>query len=134
MTNSIEWIRKQIDDLEDYMKGHGGYEEVAIAAAELDQKFVDVEDNLIIIYTTGASENLLRFPQQLFSHFKMLGNYVMTGDARPTDSKYEVYDELSQRLDTYLKQFNNLVNRDLVQFNEMLISKKLSTISEPSLE
>ena len=134
MTNSIEWIRKQIDDLEDYVKGHGGYEKVAAAAAELDQKFVDVEDNLIVIYTTGATENLLRFPQQLFSHFKMLGRYVMSGDARPTDSKYEVYNELSLRLETYLKQFNNLVNRDLVQFNKMLISKKLSTISEPLLE
>jgi len=134
MGNSIEWIRKQIDDLQDFMKANETADEVLEASKKLDQKFIDVEQNLIVLRTTGASENGLRFPQQLFSHIKMLNNYVMTGDARPTKSKYEVFEELSQRLDGYLKQFDNLIHLDLAQFNKMLMSNKLSTISEPPIE
>jgi hypothetical protein len=75
--------------------------EVMEASKALDQKFIAVERKLFILRTTGASENLLRFPQQLYSHLKMLGYHVMTGDARPTQSKYEVFEELSRRLKQY---------------------------------
>ena len=86
----------------------------------LEQKFIDLEGKLIILRTTGASENGLRFPQQLFSHLKMLGYYVMTGDARPTRSKYEVFEVLSQRLQQYQNEYHSLVRNDLWPFNERL--------------
>ena len=50
----------------------------------------------------------------------MLGNYVMTGDARPTGSKYEVYDVLAERLRAYEADFDKLIENQLSTFNEML--------------
>ena len=120
MVNSIEWIRKQIADLQEVMKAKGTSEELLKASMNLEQKFIDLEGKLIILRTTGASENGLRFPQQLFSHLKMLGYYVMTGDARPTRSKYEVFEVLSQRLQQYQNEYHSLVRNDLLQFNERL--------------
>ena len=129
MGNSIEWIRKQIDDLQDFMQAKGTVEEVMEASRTLDQKFIGVEQKLFILRTTGASENLLRFPQQLFSHLKMLGYYVMTGDARPTKSKYDVFEELSQRLQQYQNEYHTLVITDLKAFNKMLGEKGILTIN-----
>jgi len=129
MTNSIEWIRKQIDDLQDFMKANSVEKEVMEASKRLDQKFINIEQNLIVLRTTGASENGLRFPQQLFSHIKMLNNYVMTGDARPTKSKYEVFEELSLRLAQYIKTYDTLVETDLNKFNTMLNGKGIQAIN-----
>lgn len=129
MGNSIEWIRKQIDDLQDFMKTDGVGKDVIEASVKLDQKFIDVEQKLFVLRTTGASENGLRFPQQFYSHIKMLGNYVMNGDARPTKSKYDLFKELSQRFKQYQKDYETLVDNDLKEFNKMLNKKGILTIN-----
>jgi len=131
MGNSIEWIRKQIDDLEDLVRGHSDMAEVDEAAAAFDQKLIDLEREFYILRTTGASENLLRFPAGLFSHFKMLGRYVMTGDARPSASKYEVFDELSGRLERYREIYGTLVMTDLEEFNALVRAHGLAGVSVP---
>jgi len=131
MGNSIEWIRKEIDDLEDLVRGHSDMAEVEEAAAAFDQKLIDLEREFYILRTTGASENLLRFPAGLFSHFKMLGRYVMTGDALPSPSKYEVFDELSGRLERYLEIYGTLVVTDLEEFNALARAHGLAGVSVP---
>jgi hypothetical protein len=129
--NAIEWIRKQIDDLEDLVRGRADMAEVEEAAATFDRALIDLEREFYILATTGASENLLRFPAGLLSHFKMLGRYVTTGDARPTPSKYEVFDELSARLQSHREIFGTLVSRDLEAFNAIARARGLAGISLP---
>ena len=129
MGNNIEWIRKQIDDLREYLSANGAGKDVIEACKRLDQKFIDIEQKLFVLRTTGASENGLRFPQQLFSHLKMLGYYVMTGDARPTKSKYDLFKELSERLKQYQRDYKLLVDIDLKEFNQMLTEKGIFTIN-----
>ncbi len=131
MGNSIEWVRKQIYDLQDHLLANNFQKEVVEASKALDRKFIEVEKKLFILRTTGASENLLRFPQQLYSHFKMLGYYVTMGDARPTRSKYEVFEELSQRLQQYQQAYQTLVNTDLKAFNTKLGEKGIFALNAP---
>ena len=131
MGNSIEWLRKQIDDLEALLDGTENVDEVKEAATVFDQKLIDLERELYILRTTGASENLLRFPAGLFSHFKMLGDYVMTGDARPTPSKYEVFEELSARLAQYEEVFGTLLSADLQGFNAVARAHGLAGVALP---
>ena len=134
MGNSIEWIRKQIDDIEALVGVRSDRAAVEEAAAAYDQKLVELERKFYILRTTGASENLLRFPAGLFSHFKMLGRYVTTGDARPTPSKYEVFEELSARLDRHRETFRILTKDDLEKFNATLQTHGLAGISAPRME
>lgn len=129
MGNSIEWIRKQIDDLEDLVRGRADMTEVEDAATSFDQQLIALEREFYILRTTGASENLLRFPAGLFSHFQMLGRYVMTGDARPTPSKYAVFDELSARLEQYREVYGTLIFRDLDEFNAIVRAHGLGGIA-----
>ncbi|NOR15971.1 MAG: hypothetical protein GQ544_09715 [Candidatus Aminicenantes bacterium] len=129
MGNSIEWIRKQIDDLQAYLKANKSRNDILEASEALDRKFIEVEQKLFILTTSGASENLLRFPQQLYSHFKMLGYYVTSGDAHPTRSKYEVFEELSQRLQQHQQAYQSLLKTDLKAFNTKLSEKGILTIN-----
>ena len=129
--NSIEWIRKQIDDLEDLVRDRADMAEVEEAAVAFDQKLIELERELYILRTTGASENLLRFPAGLFSHFKMLGRYVTTGEARPTPSKYEVFDELSARLEQYREIYGTLVSKDMEECNAIVRAHGLAGVSVP---
>ncbi len=134
MGNNLEWLRKQIDDLEAMVKGHDGMGEVESALATYDGELIALERQFYILQTTGASENLLRYPAGLFSHFKMLGYYVTTGDARPTPSKIAVFDELSARLDVHFELYEDLVGADLVEFNTFVQSRGLAGISIPPKE
>ncbi len=117
MGNSIERIRKQLDD---FQAARQANDDVKIASEKLEAELIELEAKLYLLNATGASENLLRFPSQLYTHFKMLGNYVMTGDARPTGSKYELYDVLAERLRAYEADFDKLIENQLSTFNEML--------------
>ena len=117
MGNSIERIRKQLDE---FQAARQANDDVKIASEKLEAELIEIEAKLYLLNATGASENLLRFPSQLYSHFKMLGYYVMTGDARPTRSKYEVYDVLTERLRAYEAAYETLVENQLAIFNEML--------------
>ncbi len=134
MGNDIEWVRKQIDDLEELVDGSADAPVIKEAAAELDQKLIDLEQQFYILQTTGASENLLRYPAGLFSHLKMLGRYVTTGDARPTRSKYEVFDELSGRLKEHEAVFESLMSTELDNFNTLVRGRGLAGISRPPTE
>lgn len=117
MGNSIERIRKQLDN---FQAARQANDDVKIASEKLEAELIELEAKLYLLNATGASENLLRFPSQLYTHFKMLGYYVMTGDARPTGSKYDVYDVLAERLRAYEADFEKLIENQLSTFNEML--------------
>ena len=61
----------------------------------------------------------------------MLGRYVMTGDARPTPSKYEVFEELSARLERHRENYGTLISTDLQAFNAIARRHGLAGISIP---
>ena len=113
------------------MRGRADMTAAQQAAAAFDQKLIDLEREFYILRTTGASENLLRFPAGLFSHLKMLGRYVMTGDARPTASKYEVFDELSARLEQHREVYGTLISTDLDEFNSIARAHGLPGVAVP---
>ena len=61
----------------------------------------------------------------------MLGRYVMTGDARPTPSKYEVFDELSARLEQHREIYGTLVSTEMEEFNAIVRAHGLAGVSVP---
>lgn len=131
MGNQIELVRKQLHDLN---SRRGTSDKVIEKSKSLDQKLVDIEQQLFVLRTTGASENGLRFPQQLFSHVKMFGYYISQGDSAPTASKYELFHELSRRLENLQETYKRLVDSDLWTFNRMLDKMGMVKIEVKNLE
>ena len=127
--NSIERIRYQIESLR---ADHAMNRDLHNLLEQLESDFVALEGQLYILNTTGASENLLRYPSQLFSHFKMLGYYVMSGDSRPTSSKYEVLDILSGQLERIVTAYEQLLSTDVPNVNHQLAVEGYQEIEEAS--
>ncbi len=127
MGNTIELLRQQIDDLQHATENQN--QPLYNLSVEMDEKLITIEKHLYLLHTTGASENLLRFPAQLYSHLQMLGKYVTAGDTHPSASKYKVYAQLSDKLDNYLTAFQQLLSKDLVELNAVLNSSGYGEIA-----
>jgi hypothetical protein len=131
MINEVEWIRKQIDDLNDRLKGQERYESVIEGGNELDQKLIDFEQNLFQLRLTGGGQDVFRNPAKLYARFGFLFSDVETSwggvgsDWPPTSQAIEVHGILKQRLRTYQARFRALVRDDLSAFNSMLRENNL---------
>ncbi len=53
-----------------------------------------------------------------------------SGDYKPTEQSYEVFKDLSARLDTQLARLDAIAKTDLPAFNAQLASKQLEPVKD----
>jgi photosystem II stability/assembly factor-like uncharacterized protein len=128
MINQIEWIRKQLYDLMAVLEGEEDNETVLEEAGSLDDKFIEVEKNLFQMRLTGAGQDTLRWPAQLYVKFSSLVGEIMRADFKPTDQQVELYDVLKSRLETQQSALDELLANALPAFNVTLELKGVSRI------
>jgi hypothetical protein len=128
MVNQIEWIRKQIYDLQDKIKENKKVGDVAKAGKDLDDKLMAVEENLIQLKLTGGSQDILRWPMKLYGKISMLAGSIMSGDFPPTDQAFEVHALYKEQISAYQGQIKELVEKDVATFNKILEENKLEGI------
>ena len=76
-----------------------------------------------------SGQDPLNFPIRLNNRLAALGRSVATGDARPTNGAYQVYDELSAELAGHLKTLDTAVNAELPRVNDRLRALRLEPLS-----
>ena len=87
-----------------------------IAAGEtLVRKLTDVEGE-IYQYRNQSSQDPLNYPIKLNNKLAALAGVVGSTDARPTDSSYQVYKELSSRLEAQLSTLETIIKTDIEAF------------------
>jgi hypothetical protein len=132
MVNQIEWIRKQIYDLQDMLKekeeGKESVENIVKAGKELDEKLIGVEENLVQLKLTGGSQDILRWPMKLYGKVSMLAGTVSSGDFAPTDQSREVHAMYKEEILDYQARLKALVEKDIPDFNSLLQEKDLQGI------
>jgi hypothetical protein len=114
MINQLEWIRKQIYDLDALLEGDKDAESIIAAGKELDKK--------IILVVINKLQSLVR--------------NVSSADFPPTTQEIELHEIFKARLETYQNQFNELLKKDLPAFNSLLKEKNLPhpiTIKSPEV-
>jgi len=67
-----------------------------------------IEENLYQV-KNQSSQDPLNFPIKINNRLAALERSVETGDARPTNASYKVFDELSSELQKYLESLNKLL-------------------------
>jgi len=97
---------------------------------ELKDKFTAVEGE-IYQYRNQSNQDPLNFPIKLNNKIAALMGQVEGVDGRPTAQAYEVFDYLTDQLDTQLNQLNVLITTDLAEFNRLLREKGLDPIQPP---
>ncbi len=130
MINQLEWIRKQIYDLNALLKGDKDAELIIAAGKELDEKIISVEDNLFQIKVTGRGQDYWAFrgESKLINKLQSLVRSVSSADFPPTTQEIERHKMFKAQLETQQNQFNELLKNDLAAFNGLLNENNLPHI------
>lgn len=130
MINQIELIRKQIYDLKEMLKENESAAPVITAGKELDKKLIAVEENLFQMRLTGgtAGQDSLRWPNKYYASIVRVASQIAKSDFPPTKPQAEAHERFKKRLESYQNQFNELLNKDLPAFNNLLKEKNISNI------
>jgi hypothetical protein len=127
LVNRVEIARSQLETLPRLTDDAS----IRKAAGDLNQKFIDLEMNLIELRLTGAQDGV-RYAAKLISRFGYLANGMSNADFRPTNQHLEVQKLLAERLRAQLSQFDALTAKDMAAFNETLTKRNLPHIVVPA--
>ena len=127
VVNEIEWIRRQLDDLDDVLEDRGEPDLVDVAG-ELNGTLIAVEERLMQLWSTGTGQDGVRWPAKALSRLTYLAGTVATADFPPTDQQREVYAVLQERLELAHQELQALLANDLPAFNRMLQGRGMGTV------
>jgi hypothetical protein len=128
MVNRIEWVRRQLYDLQAVLEAQGNADELVAAAGDLDEKAVAVEESLIQLRTTGTGQDGVRWPSKLVGRLGYLAGAIATADFPPTDQQREVHEVLRERLRRVREALDALLTTDLPAFNRLLQQRNLAPV------
>jgi photosystem II stability/assembly factor-like uncharacterized protein len=128
VVNNAELVRYQLQQLPKLVADA----DIAQVAASIEQKFTDLEMNLMELRATGRGQDGVRWGAKLYGKLNYLANGLMSNDYRPTAQQLEVHKLHQQRLKELQSQINTLLNTDLSMFNDKLRARNLSTIIVPT--
>lgn len=127
MVNKSEWMRKQIDDLQELLKEQEN-EAVEEALKNLDDSIIEVEAKLFQLTLTGTFADDLRGPTMLYSKLMNLAGQVQQGDFKPTDQQIAVHEMHRKNLSDYEKMMDKVLSELLPNTNEVLESNNFPKV------
>jgi kynureninase len=123
----IRNVKSQIDD----RVKKANDPKMADAAQQLKDKLSRVEEELYQV-RNQSSQDPLNYPIKLNNKLAALLGAVEGVEGRPTAQSYEVFKELSARLDQQLTWLNTIFIQDVPRFNtQWLRSRNLDPITVP---
>ena len=127
--NRIEWIRRQLLDLQAVAEDFGTNTQAIIANAdELNGTLIAVEEKLLQLKITGTGQDRVRWPTKVWGRLTYLANAVAVADFPPTDQHREVHQVLRARLSAFEQELEQLMQNELPAFNRTLEDNGLPRI------
>lgn len=111
-------IRDTRKEVEQGMKSIG--DPAANAAAKEFLAKITVIENDLYQTKNQSGQDPLNFPIKLNNRLSSLRRSIETGDAKPTDGAYKVFEELSKELEGHLNKLNVILNGELPSLNQKL--------------
>ncbi len=115
--NTIRDIKGQIDNLTRRMREQASEKSVGDAAKSLKDKLTAVEEEIIQV-KIKSNQDALNYPIKLNNKLAALLGSVSGGDARPTKQSYDVFADLSAKVDVQLAKLKQIMDADLPAFNK----------------
>jgi len=127
--NQIEWLRRQLLDLQAVVADTGdGQQSVVEAIDEIGGTLIAVEEKLIQMKLTGTGQDRVRWPTMLSGRFAYLSRNVATYDFPPNDQQREVQAVLKDRMQGVLVELKSIVDSDVTSLNQTLASQGFPTV------
>lgn len=125
---SIKNIRKinaQLEAFQKQYKDNEGVKELIEKAKKLSEDFSEIEKAL---YQTQnrSGQDPLNFPIKLTNKLAHLNSLVGMDDFPPTQQDIAVKNELTQKINTELVKFDQLVTNEIKNFNDQFNAKQLN--------
>jgi len=106
----------------------GAASTIAAQGRALDAKLAAVQDELVQMNIREGND-VLTYPAKLNNLIAALAPVVAATDTAPTAQSYEVFKDLSGRLDRQLAILDEVMERDVAAFNKALEEQRISAIS-----
>jgi photosystem II stability/assembly factor-like uncharacterized protein len=117
--NSMRASRTKLAELQRQTATDSNTKALVDAAANFDKKMAPIEERLIQV-NMKASEDNLRYPNQLNEQYDTFIATVNGDDVRPTEPQRQVFAELHRRLGEQLANWKSLRDTDLPALNSQL--------------
>ncbi len=127
--NQMLDLRTQLKGLSGRLpEGDASSAQIVRASEALDKKIQAAQDLLIDMRIT-SSEDSLAYPLGLDGKLSTLATTVEgTSDSAPTQPDYEVFQDLSKKLDEDLSKWGHILSSDLADFHKLTAQHNLQTI------
>ena len=136
MVNQIEVIRGQLVQFTSLLSvpaavaggSQGDHGAIKSAAADLDKKLIDIEEQLIQRRLTGQGQDTVRWPPRLISKLNYLGSGLSGSDFPPTTQQREVHAMFKTQLAALRSRLDEVVKKELDAFNKLLRERGIQNI------
>ena len=100
---------------------------IATPGQELDASLASVQDELVQMNIRNGND-VLSYPAKLNNLIAALAPVVAATDTAPTAQSYEVFKDLSERLDRQLGRLKQIMDRDVPAFNKLVEEHHIEAI------
>ncbi|HLM00548.1 MAG TPA: hypothetical protein VK400_05800, partial [Pyrinomonadaceae bacterium] len=126
----IRDLRKQLEDLSAKLK-EPAQKDLREKAAGIMNKLSAVEEELIQT-KIKSSQDALNYPIKLNNKLAALASAVDSADYAPTNQSYDVYNDLTARIDPQIAALAKIKAEDIAAFNRLFAEKNLPVITTVS--
>jgi hypothetical protein len=125
--NTLRNIRLQLEDWERRTKERQDHEVISKAARALKEKLAPIEDELTQS-KAKTRQDTMNWPVKLNGKLAWLAAVVASAQAAPTRQDYELYQDLAQRIDVQLQRLREIIETDVVAFNDLMSGSGVPSI------
>jgi photosystem II stability/assembly factor-like uncharacterized protein len=128
MVNALEWMRKQLADIEKMLGSNPADKQRQQQAEQMDQKMQDVEYELLSKPLAASDDKTYISAWKVYYNLLWLNGEIGSGagdvaggtDFRPTDTEVGLAHQFEQELAKADSDYHNLMTKDLPAFNRTL--------------
>jgi hypothetical protein len=128
MVNQIEWMRKQIEDVQKMLRAENGKPDLVKTVQAMDQKMKNVEYQLISKTDANSDDKYYVEPYKVYLNLIWLNGEVGTGagdvpggaDYAPTQTSVAVLDFVEKSLHTAQADYRALLDKEVPAFNRAM--------------
>jgi hypothetical protein len=127
MINSIEWMKRQLIDLQRVMDQEKNTREISNEATALLGEMQRVEDELLQPTVAEGDSKSFRYAHKLYYKYAFLATDLASSiDFAPNKQQQELHKVLQERLAIARKEYTALVSGNVKGFNDYLKNKGIT--------
>lgn len=120
-------IRQQVKEWAKRAEGHTAAAAVAAAAKGVEAKLSAIEDELTQTNYKGARDRL-NLPAKLDAKLAEITSVVAAADFAPPKQAYDVFEDISGRIDLRLTRLQDVIHKDVAEFVTLVQKEQIPAI------